>query len=538
MNNFSNQDEKELEKLGAFEISRKMLALAQKNEQSNIFLNAGRGNPNWIQTISRLAFARLVQFGVYDSKQTIDNGIMAGYMPTEGIRERLFAFLDPDKNEEDQFLVDAVNYCHDTLKLDRDDVVAEWVNGVIGNDYPVPDRCLKNTQVIINHYLQGLSYEGVDLENETQLFPTEGATAAIVYAFHSLSENHLLNKGDKIAINTPIFTPYLRIPELNDYDLVEVDLHSYEKNNWEINPKEIEKLADPSVKAFIVVNPTNPTSKEFDETALTAIKQATTKNPDLMIISDEVYGAFVPHFKSIYSVVPYNTMLVYSYSKLYGCTGWRLGVIGLNDENVFDHNISKLDAADKAELNKRYGSNVLDPAKMKFIDRLVADSRSIGLYHTAGLSTPQQIMESLFSLRHMLTTTNGGTSDPYIEIARKLVDKRYQDLHKAMGAPEDNTDTNTHYYSLIDVYRLAEKTYGKEFRDYLADDFQQVDFLLRLAEKNGVVLVDGVGFGAKPGELRVSQANLPTNDYAVNGKQVLDVLKDYYKEFEDKNSKK
>lgn len=85
MNNFSNQDEKELEKLGAFEISRKMLALAQKNEQSNIFLNAGRGNPNWIQTISRLAFARLVQFGVYDSKQTIDNGIMAGYMPTEGM---------------------------------------------------------------------------------------------------------------------------------------------------------------------------------------------------------------------------------------------------------------------------------------------------------------------------------------------------------------------------------------------------------------------------------------------------------------------
>ncbi|WP_282805707.1 bifunctional aspartate transaminase/aspartate 4-decarboxylase [Lactobacillus isalae] len=538
MEDFSSKEEEKLEKLGAFEISRKMLALAQKNKQSNIFLNAGRGNPNWIQTISRLAFARLVQFGVYDSKQTIDNGIMAGYMPTEGIRERLFAFLDPDKNEEDKFLIDAVNYCQDTLNLNRDDVVAEWVNGVIGNDYPVPDRCLKNTEIIINHYLQGLSYEGADLANKTQLFPTEGATAAIVYAFHSLSENHLLNKGDKIAINTPIFTPYLRIPELNDYDLVEVDLHSYEKNNWEINPKEIEKLADPSVKAFIVVDPTNPTSKEFDKNALNAIKQATTKNPDLMIISDEVYGAFVPHFTSIYSVVPYNTMLVYSYSKLYGCTGWRLGVIGLNSKNVFDHNISKLDAADKEELNKRYGSNVLDPANMKFIDRLVADSRSIGLYHTAGLSTPQQIMESLFSLRHMLTATPDGTSDPYIEIARKLVNKRYQDLHKAMGAPEDNTDTNTHYYSLIDVYRLAEKTYGKEFRDYLADDFQQVDFLLRLAEKNGVVLVDGVGFGAKPGELRVSQANLPTNDYSVIGKQVLDVLKDYYKEFEStKNNK-
>lgn len=28
---------------------------------------------------------------------------------------------------------------------------------------------------------------------------------------------------------------------------------------------------------------------------------------------------------------------------------------------------------------------------MGFLDRMVADSRSIGLYHTSGLSTPQQV---------------------------------------------------------------------------------------------------------------------------------------------------
>ena len=63
----------------------------------------------------------------------------------------------------------------------------------------------------------------------------------------------------------------------------------------------------------------------------------------------------------------------------------------------------------------------------------------------------------------------------------------------------------------------------------------RVDFLLKLAEKNGVVLVDGVGFGAKPGELRVSQANLPTEDYALIGKQVLELLKEYYEEFKQNN---
>ncbi len=39
---------------------------------------------------------------------------------------------------------------------------------------------------------------------------------------------------------------------------------------------------------------------------------------------------------------------------------------------------------------------------MKFIDRMVADSRQIALNHTAGLSLPQQMQMSLFSLFALL----------------------------------------------------------------------------------------------------------------------------------------
>ena len=39
-----------------------------------------------------------------------------------------------------------------------------------------------------------------------------------------------------------------------------------------------------------------------------------------------------------------------------------------------------------------------DPQQLKFIDRLVADSRSVALNHTAGLSTPQQVQMALFAL--------------------------------------------------------------------------------------------------------------------------------------------
>ena len=53
-------------------------------------------------------------------------------------------------------------------------------------------------------------------------------------------------------------------------------------------------------------------------------------------------------------------------------------------------------------LDKRYGPITLEPRKLKFIDRIVADSRDIALNHTAGLSLPQQVMMSLFSLCEMM----------------------------------------------------------------------------------------------------------------------------------------
>ena len=43
-----------------------MLKLAEKIK-SQYLLNAGRGNPNWINTKARLAFNRLIEFGIKDS---------------------------------------------------------------------------------------------------------------------------------------------------------------------------------------------------------------------------------------------------------------------------------------------------------------------------------------------------------------------------------------------------------------------------------------------------------------------------------------
>ena len=101
-----------------------------------------------------------------------------------------------------------------------------------------------------------------------------------------------------------------------------------------------------------------------------------------------MYGTFVPGFRSAMAELPQNTIGVYSYSKHFGCTGWRLGVVAVHQNNIFDRMIAKLPAKVRARLNHRYSPITLEPEKVKFIDRMVADSRMVALNHTAGLSLP------------------------------------------------------------------------------------------------------------------------------------------------------
>ena len=45
--------------------------------------------------------------------------------------------------------------------------------------------------------------------------------------------------------------------------------------------------------------------------------------------------------------LPHNTIGVYSFSKYFGATGWRLGVVAVHQNNIFDKMIAALPEADK-----------------------------------------------------------------------------------------------------------------------------------------------------------------------------------------------
>lgn len=521
--------EKELEKeIGAFEITAEQRELAKTNEAGYSVLDAGRGNPNWINTQTRYAFTRFMNYAIGECERVMQEDSMAGQARKEGIGERFDAAMNPE-DPTDAFLIAAVEYCVDSLGLEKDGLIKELVDAVIGDYYPSPSRCLPNTEAILNAFLQATLYHGTELADSTGVFPTEGGSAAMVYIFEALSHNRLLKPGDQIAIATPIFTPYMQIPSVKDYGLVSIDVSSTEESHWEIDEAELSKLENPSVKAFFLVNPSNPASHALSEMTLARLKRVVEKNPDLIILTDDVYGTFAEEFQSVYAVLPYNTILVYSFSKLYGVTGWRIGLIAMNEENVCDRLLRELPEEDRAYLRAEYSIVTTAPEELPFLDRVVADSRSIGLYHTSGLSTPSQVFMDLLALSHLIYAERG-EEDPYIRLANETVHQRYAALMKALGMKPDESATNAQYYTLVDVYDLAEAEYGAEFVDWLKAEKTEIEFLNDLAGRKGVVLMYGPGFSAPDGTVRVSLANLNTEDYEEIARRLFELLDEYAEE--------
>jgi aspartate 4-decarboxylase len=178
-------------------------------------------------------------------------------------------------------------------------------------------------------------------------------------------------------------------------------------------------------------------------------------------------------------------------------------------------------------LDKRYGPITLEPRKLKLIDRIVADSRDVALNHTAGLSLPQQVMMSLFSLTELMDTEKR-----YQTACREIVYRRVTALLEGLGLELPPNPFYDAYYGLIDFEFFARKNIGEEAVEYLKKNVHPLDLAFRLAEDHGIVLLNGGGFEAPDWSLRVSLANLPDEVYEEIGRGVRSIARSYRDAFE------
>ncbi|WP_349406512.1 aspartate 4-decarboxylase [Clostridium perfringens] len=515
-------------KISPFEFKNKLIDLAKDKKSAHILLDAGRGNPNWTASTPRDAFFTFGHFAVSETKRTFESCDLAGIPHKEGIYNRFLRFIEENKNfPAIELLEKIINYGIKEKGFNPDDFLYELCDAIIGDNYPYPDRMLPHIESIVHDYiLKELCY--LPPSKKFKLFAVEGATAAMCYIFDSLIANELLQRKDKIAIMTPIFTPYLEIPQLPRYDLESIYIHASEINEegsytWQYPEEELNKLKDPSIKALFLVNPSNPPSMAIHDKSKELLKDIVTNyNPNLMIISDDVYGTFVNKFQSLVADLPHNSIGVYSYSKYFGVTGWRLGTLALYEDNIFDKLISELPSEKKEMVNKRYESLSTDPEKIPFIDRIVADSRQVALNHTAGLSTPQQVQMAFFSAFSLVDKEN-----TYKNQTIAICHRRQRLLFEGLDLPIKENPYDASYYAEFDLLQWALKNYGPEFANYLESNYKPVDVLYKLAEESSIVLLSGGGFQGPEWSVRISLANLDDDAYSEIGTVLRKILENF-----------
>lgn len=159
-----------------------------------------------------------------------------------------------------------------------------------------------------------------------QILVTAGANVQIFYAVACVA-----NPGDEVIISDPSFVSYNSILRFLGVTPVKVPL--YEKNQFRLNPDDVEKAVTDKTRMIIINSPHNPTGSVMTEDEIKKIYEIAEKH-DLFLVSDEVYARMIYKDQetrfaspSKYDECKKRTIVVHSLSKSYAMTGWRIGAV-------------------------------------------------------------------------------------------------------------------------------------------------------------------------------------------------------------------
>ncbi len=176
---------------------------------------------------------------------------------------------------------------------------------------------------------------GIQVDPSSEIQVTAGSSQAIRQSLWAF-----LNPGDQVIIEDPCYPPYLAPIMFAGAEAVRVPLIKERKINSAYRP-DVEALAGritDKTKIILINQSHNPTGCIYTRDELTKISELAIAN-DLLVISDEVYQGFIwnnQKHESIYTLagMKERTMLIWSFSKLFSMTGWRLGCIISNPEII------------------------------------------------------------------------------------------------------------------------------------------------------------------------------------------------------------
>ncbi|MCX7668235.1 MAG: pyridoxal phosphate-dependent aminotransferase, partial [Atribacterota bacterium] len=135
----------------------------------------------------------------------------------------------------------------------------------------------------------------------------------------------ILHPGDEVLVPDPGFTNHFSQVELCGGRAVHYHLRP--ENQYLPDFAEIHRLVNARTRAILVNSPSNPLGVVFPREVLKEIARLAEKY-GLLVISDEAYEKYVyqgQHVGMFEVMNPEQLVTIFSFSKTYALTGWRVG---------------------------------------------------------------------------------------------------------------------------------------------------------------------------------------------------------------------
>jgi len=182
---------------------------------------------------------------------------------------------------------------------------------------------------------QKLAKEGMYYDFEKEIIATAGSIEGITATLLSV----ISESKNEIILFAPSYTSYQEAVKTAGGKPVFSNL--IEESGWGINWPDLTKKAGPRTAAILFCNPNNPTGTVFPKKDLLKIAELAKKHR-FFIIADEVYKDFTYDagknlsFFSLAQLPELRKIIirVFSLSKAYAMTGWRIGFLHSDEENV------------------------------------------------------------------------------------------------------------------------------------------------------------------------------------------------------------
>ncbi len=188
------------------------------------------------------------------------------------------------------------------------------------NQYPPSRGLIALREAVAAHYRRT---QDIDLDWQTQVVVTSGATEALAAAFLAL-----LQPGDEVGLIQPLYDAYLPLVQRAGGTARFANLQPPE---WRLTTSVLDQLFGPKTKMIVLNNPMNPTARLFDEEELSLLARYCVER-DVIAICDEVWEAVVPASGRFRPLIGFpgmaeRTVKIGSAGKMFGLTGWKVGFI-------------------------------------------------------------------------------------------------------------------------------------------------------------------------------------------------------------------